>query len=357
MTMKTFKVGSYQIGTEFPTFIIAEAGANWRISRDMNKNYKHALRLIDIAVKARADAVKFQLYRADRLYAKNAGTADYIGKKKSIYDIIQEMELPYSWLRKLKLYCDKKGIMFTCTPFDIQSLNELIKIKMPVYKIASYSVTQYPLLKEVAKTRKPIFMSTGATNLQLIDKAVTLLRQNGNSKLALLQCTAKYPAPLTSLNLRVIPLLQKRYHVPIGLSDHSREPHIGPLGAVALGGRIIEKHFTTDNSLSGPDQGFAILGRELIDLVSNIRKMEAALGEGKKYVTTDEDELHKFTEYRIFATKNIPAGSPLKGAIDVLRSGKVTTGLFADRWQWALKQRAKKQILIHTPITQNLLTT
>ncbi len=353
--MTNLRVGQYTIGHDHPTFFIAEAGANWRISRDMKKNFRHAVRLIDIAVKARAESVKFQLYRANKLYTKNAGTADYIGKKKSIYDIIQEMELPYPWLRKLKRYCDRKRIMFLCTPFDERSVDELEKIGVAAYKIASYSVTHYPLLKYIAKKRKPIFISTGASDIKTVDRAVRLIRAQGNERIALLQCTAKYPAPLSALNLRVIPMLQERYGVPIGLSDHSRDPHIGPMGAVALGARVIEKHYTTDNALPGPDHGFAILADELVDLVANVRKLEAALGDERKNVTVDEQELHKFTEYRIFAIKDIAAGKPLEGSVDVLRSGKVVTGLFADAWDTVVTKRAKKRIPRHTPITKDLI--
>lgn len=353
--MRDLTIGRRRIGPRHPTFIIAEAGANWRISADPKRNFRQAIRLIDIAVAARADAVKFQLYRAAKLYTAKAGTADYLKQRKSIYEIIQEMELPYPWLVRLKGYCDRRDIEFLCTPFDSDAVDQLERIGIAAYKIASYSVTHLPLLRVVARKRKPVIMSTGASDLKAVDRAVRLIRAQGNPKLALLQCTAKYPAPLTTLNLRVIPTLMRRYRVPVGLSDHSREPSIGPLGAVALGGRIIEKHFTTDNDLPGPDHRFAILPRELTEMIANVRMLEAALGESDKYVSEAEVELHRFTAYRIFAVKDIRAGQPLEGAIEVLRSGKVRTGLFADRWDTVVRMRARRNIPKHTPITPDLI--
>lgn len=354
--MKNVRVGKYLIGEKSPTFFIAEAGANWRISSDPKKNYQQALRLIDIAVDAGCESIKFQLYRAKKLYVPSAGTADYLKKKKSIFDIIQEMELPYAWLRKLKQHCDRRGIMFLCTPFDEEAVDELEKIGVEAYKIASYSLTHFPLLRYVARQHKPIFMSTGASDMKDVLRALRIIYGEGNHRVVVLQCTAKYPAPLTSLNLRVINTLQQRLKVPIGLSDHSREPSIGPMGAVAIGGRVIEKHFTTDNDLPGPDHVFAVLPHELAEMVSNVRKLEAALGEGKKRITSSEEELAKFTEYRIFATQDIPAGHPLVGMVDILRSGKVNRGLFADRWEWVLKRRAKHRIPKNTPITNEMVS-
>lgn len=350
--MHDLRVGHHLIGQSHPTFFIAEAGANWRISRNPKVNYRQALRLIDIAVAAGCESVKFQLYRANKLYTPNAGTADYLKKRTSIYDIIHDMELPYGWLRKLKAYCDRRKIMFLCTPFDLESVEQLEAVGMEAYKIASYSVTHLPLIRRIAKTGKPIFMSTGASTMASVERAVREIYRHGNRKLALLQCTAKYPAPLTSLNLRVIPTLQKRFNVPVGLSDHSREPSVGPMAAVALGARVIEKHYTTDNRLPGPDHVFAILPNELRALVMNVRQTEAALGEAEKRVTKDEQELSSFTRYRIFATRDIKKGEPLAGSIELLRSGKVTTGLESSAWDTVVKRTARRRISAYQPIRQ-----
>lgn len=321
--MTSFRIGNRGIGEGFPVFVMAEAGANWRISDSQATNKKQAFKLIDIAVAAKADAVKFQLYTAKKLYAKKAGAADYIGKRKSIYDIIKEMELPVEWLKELKTYCDKKGIIFLCTPFDEDSVDALEQVGMQAYKIASYSVSHIPLLQYIAKLKKPMIMSTGASDLLAVERAVEVLRSEGNHDLALMQCTAKYPAPLSALNLRVIPALMKKFDIPVGLSDHSREPYIGPVGAVALGAKLIEKHYTTDNALPGPDHDFAILDHELIELVKQVRMMEESLGKESKAVETFEKELYEFTRPGIFTSRALSAGEKIsKDDLVVLREGK-----------------------------------
>ena len=166
------KIGNKIIGEKHPVFIIAEAGANFRISDNPELNFKQAIKLIDVAVESKSDAVKFQLYRAEKLYVDDAGYADYIGKKKSINKIIQEMELPYEWLPKLKQYCDNKGILFLCTPFDETAVDELEKINICAYKIASYTINNIPLLKYIASKGKPIILTTGASDLDDIKKAI-----------------------------------------------------------------------------------------------------------------------------------------------------------------------------------------
>jgi len=353
MQKKELKIGNKYIGEEYPCFIIAEAGANFKISEDPEVNFKHALNLIDIAVDAKADAVKFQLYSAEKLYVKNAGSADYIGKKKSIFEIIKEMELPKKWLPELKNYCDKKGIIFLCTPFDEESVDELEKISIEAYKIASYSISHIPLLKYIARKGKPIIMSTGASNLNDIERAINALRSEGNNQIAIMQCTAKYPAPLENINLRVIPMLKERFNVPIGLSDHSREPFIAPMGAVALGAKIIEKHYTTDNNLPGPDHGFAILSDELKELVSNIHALEKCWGSKTKDVQQPEQELYKFCRRKIFASNNIIEGELFtKENLIILRSGKKKGFLEPERINEILGKRSKKNIKSDEPILE-----
>ena len=300
---------------------------------------------------AGADAVKFQLYRAGKLYVENPGYADYIGKKKSIYDIIQEMEVPYDWLPKFKKYCDDKNIIFLCTPFDEESANELEKINIQAYKIASYSISHLPLIEHIAKKGKPIILSTGAANVKDIEKAVSAIRKVGNKKIALMQCTAKYPAPLSTINLKVIPGLIKKFNVPIGLSDHSREPIIAPMGAIALGAKIIEKHFTTDNNLPGPDHGFAITPDELKLLVRAIRKLEEALGEESKNIQSEEKELYQFCRRRIYAIKDIKSGETLTtNNIAILRSGKQKRGLEPKHFGEILGKKTKHELGKSHPI-------
>lgn len=301
---------------------------------------------------AGADAVKFQLYRAKKLYVENAGYADYIGKKRSIYDIIKEMEVLYDWLPKLKKYCNDKNIIFLCTPFDEESADELEKVNIQAYKIASYTISHLPLIEYIAKKGKTIILSTGAADIKDIENAVSTIKNTGNKKIALMQCTAKYPAPLTTINLRVIPKLIEKFDAPVGLSDHSREPIIAPMGAVALGARIIEKHYTTDNNLPGPDHAFAILPDELKLLVRNIRKLEEALGEDSKIVQSEEEELYQFCRRRIYTIKDIKLGETLNNNnIAILRSGKQEMGLEPKHFGEILGKKAKHEIVKYQPIT------
>ena len=353
MQKKELKIGDKHIGEGYPCFIIAEAGANFKISEDPEVNFKHALKLIDIAVDAKADAVKFQLYSAKKLYVKDAGSANYIGKEKSIFEIIKEMELPKEWLPKLKDYCDEKGIIFLCTPFDEESVDELEKIDIKAYKIASYSISHIPLLKYIASKHKPIIMSTGASNLVDIEKAINALRSEENDQIAIMQCTAKYPAPLENINLRVIPMLKERFNIPVGLSDHSREPVIAPMGAVALGAKIIEKHYTTNNNLPGPDHGFAILPGGLKELVSNIHALEKCLGSKTKDVQQSEKELYNFCRRKIFASKDIKKGEIFtKENLIILRSGKKMGVLEPEKINEIIGKTAKKDIKINEPIQE-----
>jgi N-acetylneuraminate synthase len=267
------------------------------------------------------------------------------------------MEIPYTWLAELKDYCDKKNIIFLCTPFDEQSVDELEKINVMAYKIASYSISHIPLLDYIAKKGKPVILSTGASDIDDIQNAVDSIRKNGNEKIALMQCTAKYPAPLSTINLKVIPKLIESFHVPIGLSDHSREPCIAPLGAVALGASIIEKHFTTDNLLPGPDHAFAILPDELKEMVVAIRKLEEALGRELKVVQQGEKELYKFARRYIYAIKDIEEGEVLNNKnIAVLRSGKQQKGLEPKYFTILLGKKTARRIEKGEPIREEKIS-
>ncbi|MFH2106798.1 MAG: N-acetylneuraminate synthase family protein [Candidatus Micrarchaeota archaeon] len=339
------KIGKRLVGDGEPCFVIAEAGANWKYCSDMQKNYEHALKLIDAAVEARADAVKFQIYRAKKMYPKNAGFADYLKNPKSIYDIIEEMEVPYEWIPKLKNYCDKKGILFTATPFDEQSADELAKVDMAVYKIASYSVSNTPFLSHIAKKGKPIILSTGASDLEDVKKAIKAIQAAGNNQIALMQCTAKYPAPMDTLNLMAIPKMKQMFGVPVGFSDHSRNPIIGPVAAVACGASIIEKHYTSDNNLDGPDHKFAVLCDELKQMVNAIHETEKALGSGEKVVLEGEKELHAFARHRVHSLMSIKKGESITHEnVALLRSGKVKPGAEPERFAFIIGKKAKHDI-------------
>lgn len=316
-----FEIGDRKVGDKHPTFIIAEAGSNH--NGDLDK----AKKLIDKAVEAGADAVKFQTFRAQDMYVEDSGEVEYLEDEREIYDIIEDMEMPYEWIPKLYEYCQQKGIFFMSTPFDERSADELEEY-VPAYKVASYTSSHIPFLKHLAEKDKSIIMSTGAHEISEVEDSVEALRQAGVEDFALLQCVAAYPTPLESINVKVIQTLREKFGVQTGLSDHTLDPVTAPAAAVALGANIVEKHFTLDKSMEGPDHEFALEPDQLDRMVTAIRNTEKALGNGEKEVLGVEEELHEMGKRRIHATSEIKEGEIISDEnIDILRSGKQENGL------------------------------
>lgn len=318
------------IGDGHPCFIIAEAGSNWRMGTP-ERDLLMGRALIDVAVDTGCDAVKFQTYRSHTVYVENAGESDYlaeVGIKKSINAIFDDLSMPYELVAKLAAYCEERGILFMSTPFSVADA-DAVDPYVSFHKIASYEISHTQLLEHVAATGKPMVCSTGASTLEDVDFAVDFLRERNVKGLALMQCTAKYPAPLDSVNVRVVPTLKERYGVPVGLSDHSREPAIAPAAAVALGANLIEKHYTLHNALPGADHPFALTPADLRELVSAVRQTEAALGDGKKAVDEVENELASFARRGVQAVRAIPAGEAIRLGenVEILRPGKRTLGV------------------------------
>ena len=272
--MTRIKVGDRWIGDGESFYIVAEAGSNH------NGSFDQALGLIDAAADARADAVKFQQFKAAKLYPKSAGASDYLNTPRSIYDIIHDMEAPEDWVPRLAAHCRQRGLAFLSSPFDEESV-DLLNPWVPAFKVASYEMTHAPLLRHIARKGKPMIVSTGAAVLDEVVRSVEIIRAEGNDQIVLLQCTAKYPTPLDAINARALVALREATGLPTGLSDHSRDPIIAPVVAVALGACVIEKHFTLSNRLPGPDHAFAVEPDELRTLVQRVREAEQALGHGR----------------------------------------------------------------------------
>lgn len=344
--MKSICIGNRVIGEGAPCFIVAEAGSNH------NANLDQALAMIDAAKAANADAVKFQNFRADKLYLKDAGTSDYLPIKKPIYQIIKDMEMPLEWIPTLAEYCNSRDIMFFSAAFDEESADAL-EPYVDVYKIASYEITHSPLIRHVAKKHKPIILSTGTADLDEVRKAIEWCYEENNEQVVLLQCTASYPAPLNSLNIRAMVTMRERFGVPTGLSDHSRDPMIGPMTAVALGASVIEKHFTLSNRLPGPDHTYAVEPKELAEMVAAIRKVEQALGDGIKVRHPVEHELHGFARRSIYSIQPIKKGERFTTAnVAVLRRGKLPPGLDPEHWMRVLGREAAQDIKEGNPIRE-----
>ncbi len=330
-------------------FVIAEAGSNWRAGSP-EADWKRAIKLIGVAKTAGADAIKFQVFRGKTVYVPNAGASDYLaeaGIKKPIQEIFKDLEMPYEMIPKLAKHCRKIGIEFMASVFSVEDA-KVVDPHVKRHKIASYEITHADLLAFVAKTKKPVILSTGAADLDQVTWAVKWFYKNGGRNLSLMQCTAKYPAEISSLNLRVIPALAKKFKIPVGLSDHSMDPIVGPIAAVAQGARIIEKHFTLDRELKGPDHAFALEPDELKLTIKSIRDCERALGSTKKIVRESEKELYNYAQRGIQAIRDIRTGDIFKLGynISILRPGKQHKGIHPKNLQELEGKRAKRNIFL-----------
>lgn len=314
--------------------IIAEAGVNH------NGDINLARQLVDKAKEAGADIIKFQTFKLDSIVSKFAEMADYqkdnIGIVESQKEMLKKITLPYEAFLELYKYCNKKEIQFLSTPFDIGSIHFLNDM-VPFWKIPSGEVTNYPYLVEIAKTGKPVIMSTGMCELQEIDEAIKVLKTNGTSDITLLHCNTQYPTPYKDVNLRAMETLRNRYKVKVGYSDHTKGIEV-PIAAVALGAEVIEKHFTLYKKLPGPDHKASLEPNELAAMVSSIRNIEETLGSPIKIVSDSERENIAIARKSIVAAKNIKKGEVL--TIDNLTTKRPGTGISPMRWNDVLGSKA-----------------
>lgn len=310
--------------------IIAEAGSNWRMG-NYSRDLQMGRTLIEQAAEAGADIVKFQTFESNTIYVPNAGKSDYLseaGIKEDIQEIFKDLTMPAELIPEFANHCKKCGVEFMSTPFskaDFKKVDPFVKR----HKIASYEISHVHLIELAAKSGKPLLLSTGASVEADIAWAVDTFYKFGGKDITLLQCTAKYPAGPSEMNLRAIPWLMKRFRVPAGLSDHSKDPLAAPLAAVALGATVIEKHFTLDNKLPGPDHAFAITPKELKELVNGVRAVEQMLGSGYKSILKGEEELLQFARRGLQASKPIKKGDIFREGknLEILRPGKQLRGI------------------------------
>lgn len=321
MPRKRIRIGDCWVGDGEPCYVVAEAGSNH------DKSFEQALQLVDVAARCGADAVKFQTFTAERMYLRNAGECDYLKTARSIFDIIRDVEMPRDWIPRLAEYCGERHIEFLSSPFDEESV-DLLKPYVRAFKVASYEMTHVPLLRHIARLGKPMLVSVGASTLEEVRSSVDVIRSEGNEEIILLQCTASYPTAPKDVNARALVTLRQTFGLLTGLSDHSRDPVVAPVVAISLGACLIEKHFTLNNNLHGPDHKYAVEPEELASLVHSIRQAEEIMGHGRKEVLPVEEELRAFARRSIFAVREIQSGERFtRGNIAVLRSGKLQSGL------------------------------
>jgi len=308
-------------------FIIAEVGSNFRMGT-YDRDLSMALKLIDIAADSGVNAVKFQSFNSSRYYAYSDKTLSYLNSdNKSLNDIVNDLELSPDFLPRLAEHCKKKSVMFLSTPFSVKDF-KLIEPYVDIVKVASYEINHVPLLTAIAKSGKSVILSTGASELTDIEYAISILRQNGSDNIALLQCTAAYPANPNDMNLLCMQSIGEKFSLPFGLSDHSEAPTVAPVMATTLGASVIEKHFTLNKDLPGPDHSFSVNPEGLKMLVNSVRLAESMMGVKTKKVRRVEKELFRFAKRALHATKNIKKGETLVLGInyDVLRPGYQTPG-------------------------------
>lgn len=327
------------------TFIIAELSANH------NGRVERAEALVRAAADAGADAVKLQTYTADTLtipcankYFRIKGT---LWEGKTLYELYQEAAMPWEWQPRLKAFANDLGMDCFSTPFDATAVDFLESMDVPCHKVASFEVVDIPLLKKIASTGKPVIMSTGMASLTEIDEAVTTLRENGTKELALLKCTSAYPASPEEANLRTIPHLAQAFNCIAGLSDHTLGSAVA-IGAVTVGARIIEKHFTLARADGGPDSAFSMEPQEFKQMVQDIRIAEKALGT-VCYELTPEQKNSIVFRRSLFVVKDITIGDVFTE--ENVRSIRPGNGLHPRYYQLILNKRSRCDIPAGTPLS------
>jgi len=342
-------IGSRRIGSGEPIFVIAEAGVNHNGSLSM------ALDMVKAAARAGADAVKFQTFSAEALAAPGAPKADYQHAGDAAadqFEMLKALELNAQAHRELVGACADAGLIFLSTPFDEASADMLHDLGAPAFKVSSGDLTNLDLLRHVASKGRPMIVSTGMGTLAETEAAVQAVRDAGCLDLALLHCVSNYPADPADANLRAMSTLGQAFGAPVGWSDHTLGFAVS-WGAAAMGAQIIEKHFTLDPSLPGPDQKLSLSPDALTAFVEGIRTVESALGDGRKRPTPAEIEMARFARRSLVARIDIPAGAVIDASMLAVR--RPGTGLAPSARVWVLGRKAARDIAAGAVLSRDLL--
>ncbi len=329
------------------TIIIAEAGVNHNGSLDRAKQ------MVVAAKQAGADYIKFQTGIPEKVISKFAEMADYqkvnVGTRESQLDMVRKIMLPNNEFRELKEYCDRQDIRFMSTPFDLTSIDVLVPLAMDYWKIPSGEITNLPYLRKIARLHQPVIMSTGMSGMEDIAAALQVLIQNGltREQITLLHCNTEYPTPYEDVNLRAMLAIKEEFQVKVGYSDHTRGIEV-PIAAVAMGAQVIEKHFTLDKTLPGPDHVASLEPQELETMVKAIRHIERSLGSGLKQVSASERKNIAIARKSIIAARDIKAGETFtEDNLTVKRPGN---GISPMRWDEVMGQTARRDFVEDEPI-------
>ncbi|MEQ9377753.1 MAG: pseudaminic acid synthase [Imperialibacter sp.] len=338
-------IGGFQIGKENSVFIIAELSANH------NGSLQNALDTIDAAKEAGADAIKLQTYTADTI-TLNARTDDFRLKQgtiwdgKYLYDLYREAYTPWEWHKQLFDRARARGLVCFSSPFDNTAVDLLESLDAPAYKIASFEITDIPLIEYVASKNKPVIISTGIAEREDIDLAIEACKRMGNNRIILLKCTSSYPAPIEEANMSMIPDLAARYGVLSGLSDHTMGITV-PVVATTLGARVIEKHFILDRAIGGPDASFSLNKEEFAQMVRAVREAEVAVGR-VDYSLTEKQKKGKDFSRSLYAIGDIKPGDVFSA--ENIRSVRPGFGLHPKYYKEIIGTIAKRSILFGEPL-------
>lgn len=351
MTMaEQITIGQKTIGMGFPVYVIAEVSANH------HQKYDEAVKIIAAAKNVGADSVKLQTYTADTItissdkeYFRVGGGTLWDGR--NLHDLYREAYTPWEWHPRLKQVANDLGLDLFSTPFDNSAVDFLEGMKVPAHKVASFEIVDIPLIQKIARTGKPMIMSTGMATVEEIDEAVQAARSAGATQIALLKCTSAYPAAAEEMNLRTIPELSRRFGVPAGLSDHTTGVAV-PIAAVALGACIIEKHLTLSRSEPGPDSAFSLEPHEFKAMVDSVRIAEKALGDVQFGCSPKEASSRVFRR-SLFVVQDVKRGE--RFTEENVRSIRPGQGLHTRHLSEVLGLRARQDIERGTPLSWNLV--
>jgi len=348
--MKQIKIYNRMIGEGNPIFIIADLSANHQ------QKYNLAVKTIRAMKKAGADAVKLQTYTPDTITI-DSKDKDFkikqskLWKGKTFYQLYKESYTPWEWQPKLKELAENLGLICFSSAFDKTAVDFLEKMNVPVHKIASFEITDIPLIEYVASKGKPVIISTGIATIEDTKEAINACKRMGNNQIALLKCTSAYPTPLEEVNLKTIPNLARKFKTVVGLSDHTLSTCI-PVAAISLGAKIIEKHFILNRKLGGPDSAFSLEPQEFKSMVNSIREIEKALGE-VSYKLTEKMKKNRDFARSLFIVKDVKKGEILTE--ENIRSIRPGYGLHPKYLKKVIGKKAKKRIKKGTPLKLDLI--
>ncbi len=345
------KISEYNINDDSPIFIIAELSANHKQDFDV------AIKTIIAAKEAGADAIKLQTYTPDTITLKCEN--EYFKIKQGtiwdgnfLYDLYKEAYTPWDWHPKLKKAAEDLGLIFFSSPFDKTAIDFLEELNVPAYKIASFEITDIPLIEYAASKNKPVIISTGIAELADIDEAISACKRNGNEQIALLKCTSSYPAPFDEMNLKTIPDMKKKFNTIIGLSDHTIGISV-PIAAAALGAKIIEKHFILDRTIGGPDASFSLEPKEFKEMVKAVREAEKSLGT-VNYELNEKAKKNRQFSRSLFVVEDIKKGESFNEKN--IRSIRPGFGLHPKYLKDVIDKKALKDIKKGTPLNWDLIS-